>query len=161
MLNIFTFNFEVFSFFHQYLIVYSVQIFHLLIKFIPRYCILFDEIINEIVCRIQLIQLILAFFLIHPFFLIEEFSSFTFKIIDSYGLTIPIFCLFSASFVTPLFFSLFLSEFIIFCSTCLYSFLYLFYIYYRFFLCGYHEMYIRYCRFIAVCFKLIITLNTY
>ena len=47
-------SFSVFSFFHHCLIVFSVQVFHILIKFIPMYFILFDGIVNEIVFLISL-----------------------------------------------------------------------------------------------------------
>ena len=45
---------SVFSFFHHCLIVFSVQVFHILVKFIPKYFILFDAIVNEIVFLISL-----------------------------------------------------------------------------------------------------------
>ena len=52
-------SFSVFSFFHHCLIVFSVQVFHILVKFISMYFILFDAIVSGILFLISLSDILL------------------------------------------------------------------------------------------------------
>ena len=65
----------VFSFFHQYLIVFWGQVFAFLDRFIPRYFILFDDAVNGIVYLILLSAILLLAYRNAKFLYINFVSS--------------------------------------------------------------------------------------
>ena len=65
----------VFSFFHQYLIVFGGQVFASLDRFIPRYFILFDDAVNGIVYLILLSAILLLAYRNAKFLYINFVSS--------------------------------------------------------------------------------------